>query len=98
MDLRNFHLYRFEDGQRILSGGGPEPAGILIWARNLEKRGYRVEIVSPDGEVVYPTRADLFVVAILIFALIACCAWGLSNEASQNTEEILKAIREKKDA
>ena len=54
MDYRDFHLYRFEDGQRILSGGGPIVTGLLLWASNLEKRGYRVEIISPEGRKVYP--------------------------------------------
>lgn len=50
-DLRNYTLYRFEDGQRIPMLCGADPCPILNAA---ELCGIPCELVSPDGEVVWP--------------------------------------------
>jgi hypothetical protein len=45
-----------------------------------------------------PTRADLFALVILVIIVVSANAIVLGTQAKQNCEDILKAIREKKDA
>lgn len=55
-ELRNYTLYRFEDGKRIVLIAGPDPCPLLTFAERMPN--LRTELVSPDGEVVWPDPKD----------------------------------------